>query len=73
MSAQARWFSTGRILATPGAMSSIGKDEMVTALRRHIQGDWGEVCPADWHSNDDAIRHGLRLLSAYRTAKRQKF
>ncbi|HXO19419.1 MAG TPA: hypothetical protein VOA87_05775, partial [Thermoanaerobaculia bacterium] len=39
----------------------------LTFLRRHVQGDWGEVCKEDGQANDRALRSGGRLLSAYRT------
>jgi hypothetical protein len=34
-------------------------------LSRHESGDWGEVGPEDWESNEAAVREGTRLLSAY--------
>ena len=36
-------FSFGRILATPNALNRIPNDEMLTALSRHVRGDWGEL------------------------------
>ena len=39
------------------------------ALRRHHCGDWGEeLCAEDKQANEDALVHGTRLLSCYRTA-----
>jgi hypothetical protein len=35
-------------------------------LRRHQCGDWGDVVAADAESNEQALRHGLRVLSSYR-------
>jgi hypothetical protein len=37
----------------------------LTALRRHAQGDWGDLCPEDAIANDIALQQGGRLLSAY--------
>ncbi len=37
----------------------------MAAYYRHREGDWGDVCPGDWRSNDQAIRSGMRILSAY--------
>ena len=34
-------------------------------LRRHALCDWGTVCEEDKQANDDALRTGARLLSAY--------
>jgi hypothetical protein len=38
-------------------------------LARHLAGDWGDLCPEDRRLNDQALREGSRLLSAYRTAR----
>ena len=73
MAKKAKQFPTGRLLCTPGAMSRVGRDEMMDAYLRHKEGDWGDVCPEDWHSNDQAIGRGMRILSAYHTSKGQKF
>jgi hypothetical protein len=37
----------------------------MTALRRHACGDWGDLCPEDTLANEEALRDGDRLLSAY--------
>jgi hypothetical protein len=34
-------------------------------LARHWAGDWGEVDDEDKQANNDALKHGTRLLSAY--------
>ena len=34
-------------------------------LGRHVSGDWGEVCAEDKKINDDAVKYGNRILSAY--------
>jgi hypothetical protein len=36
---------------------------------RHASGDWGEVNEEDQKLNDEALVHGDRILSAYRTLK----
>lgn len=60
-------FPLGRLVCTPGVEDEIPLTEVVTALDRHLSGDWGEVCPADRRENDLSLREGFRLLSAYRT------
>jgi hypothetical protein len=35
-------------------------------LRRHAQGDWGQVSSEEWARNDRNLSSGHRLLSAYR-------
>lgn len=60
-------FSLGRMLITPGALQALTKLDIAQALMRHVSGDWGEVGPEDWQTNNDALVYGERLLSAYRT------
>jgi len=63
-------FSLGRTLATPGALRVIEAAGQSPAefLDRHIIGDWGEVCAGDAAANDESLRDGSRILSAYRTS-----
>lgn len=63
----------GRIVATPGILESIEHADVLRALGRHALGDWGEVCEQDRHANQEALQHGLRLLSVYRSASGVKF
>jgi hypothetical protein len=60
-------FPLGSIVATPGALEALADSGEMPApfLARHAAGDWGEVSAADWRANDDALRDGERLLSAY--------
>lgn len=64
-------FSLGRIGATPGALRALEEagQNLAEFLARHQRGDWGEVCPEDKEENELSFRHGLRLLSVYRTCK----
>jgi hypothetical protein len=64
-------FSLGQLVATPGALEALQEAGQSPAvfLEKHIQGDWGEVCDEDKRLNDQALLHGERLLSAYRTVK----
>ena len=60
-------FKLGRVLATPGAIEALERAgqtpwELVT---RHAAGDWGVVDATDKALNDEAIKDGSRLLSAY--------
>ncbi|MCM1224336.1 MAG: hypothetical protein NC548_58775, partial [Lachnospiraceae bacterium] len=34
-------------------------------LARHQSGDWGEVSKSDWMANNNALKSGGRILSAY--------
>lgn len=59
-------FPLGNIYATPGALAL--KVDLAAYLRRHHCGDWGEeLCTEDQQANEDALEHGTRLLSCYRT------
>lgn len=64
-------FHLGQLLATPGALAAIEDAGQTPAefVEHHRQGDWGEVCDDDRLANDQALKEGTRLLSAYRTSK----
>jgi hypothetical protein len=66
-------FSLGRTVATPGALDAVPDDEMQAALRRHYDGDWGDLCEADRAENERSLREGYRLLSVYRTKAGVRF
>src|SRR5947209_7652438 len=40
-------------------------EEVLTALRRHGEGDWGDLLPEDAIANDLALEQGGRMFSAY--------
>lgn len=63
-------FDLGQILATPGALEALESAGQSPAefLARHVACDWGEVCESDKQANDEALKTGARLLSAYRSA-----
>ena len=60
-------FHIGQIVATPAALDALEKAGQNSAefLDRHTKGDWGEVGEEDSKSNDEALKIGERLLSAY--------
>ena len=63
----------GRVVITPGALAALEPGAAPEALKRHAAGDWGEVGREDWKLNDESIRDGDRILSAYTDAKGTKF
>lgn len=67
-------FSLGQTVATPGALAALAEAEQNPAffIDRHVTGDWGEIDADDRQANEDALLHGERLLSAYRTLKGEK-
>lgn len=59
-------FPIGKTYATPGALAL--DVDLTKYLHRHHCGDWGEaLCAEDKQANEDALVHGSRLLSCYRT------
>lgn len=62
-------FPLGQIVATPGSLAAMqdGGHSPIEFLARHAQGDWGEVGAEDKSLNDEAVKDGSRILSAYRT------
>ncbi len=66
-------FEPGRVVATPGALESVPRGEMMAALDRHSRGDWGECCQEDADANDRALEEGARLMSVYGTKAGTKF
>jgi hypothetical protein len=73
MSDQPAKFLLGQTVVTANAFSTIPPDEIVFALRRHLQGDWGKLDKEDWQTNERALRHGGRLFSLYHTTQGVKF
>jgi hypothetical protein len=64
-------FPLGRLAATPGALEALETSGQTPDffLARHQAGDWGCVDEEDRRLNDEALIHGDRILSAYRTLK----
>ena len=58
-------FSLGQTVITANASLQLATEEVLTALKRHASGDWGDLCPEDSLANDEALQHGGRLFSAY--------
>ena len=52
---------------TRGVEQWVSADELLIAIFRHSRGDWGNLCEEDKIANDDALKHGFRLLSSYQT------
>lgn len=68
-------FNTGQICMTCGVNDLVAEDEgfarfVMESLRRHIQGDWGDLCPEDKAENQFSLKKGFRLLSAYNGNKK---
>ncbi len=60
-------FDLGRVVATPGALETFGRQGCALLLSRHAGGDWGDLGGHDRRENERALKHGERLFSAYDT------
>jgi hypothetical protein len=58
-------FHPGKLAATPAVMKQVDGDYAMAALAQHVQGKWGIVDQDNWKANDEALKHGGRLLSMY--------
>ena len=60
-------FPIGRLVITRGvAHGGFSFGELLSILRRHVIGDFGEIDEEDRQENLLSIREGYRILSAYR-------
>ncbi len=64
-------FELGKIYITPGAIDALVESNQHAHefLQRHGRGDWGELDEHDCREYELSVKHGFRILSAYRTAK----
>jgi|JI10StandDraft_1071094.scaffolds.fasta_scaffold993463_2 hypothetical protein len=58
-------FKLGQIVITRHALNELSRDEVRLGLRRHMNGDWGELNSFDREQNDLALIEGGRLMSRY--------
>jgi hypothetical protein len=58
-------FSLGQLCVTANAATMLSNEEIVRAIRKHAQGDWGELCAHDIEQNERALQEGGRILSRY--------
>ena len=65
--------SLGKTVITANAMGTLDQDSVQEALRRHANGDWGDLSPEDRQENDLSAREGFRILSAYTDTQGTKF
>ena len=66
----ARKVETEKIVATAGIADRMEEDLAFAALvkkcfDRHLSCDWGDLCEEDRQANEDALKNGDRLMSAY--------
>jgi len=61
------------MMITRSAKDVLPRSEVDAAIGRHLHGDWGDVCAEDKRANEDALKHGGRLLSVYHTKDDVRF
>jgi hypothetical protein len=64
-------FPLGQVVITNNAAQHLDAIAVHEAVRRHAAGDWGDLDAEDASSNEMALKHGDRLLSAYGTGERR--
>lgn len=65
-------FQSGTIVATVGATMVADNHAILELLRRHCSGDWGDLSEEDKEANEQAVKHGDRILSSYRLPSGEK-
>jgi len=63
-------FQTGQIVASRGVYNLACQNPdfaqfVQKSLNRHVKGDWGDLDDEDKETNNQALKQGTRLLSAY--------
>lgn len=66
-------FPLGSLHATASALAEITRSDILNGLRRHLQGDWGDLDEEDRQANERALVEDTRLVSRYRAANGTKF
>jgi len=66
-------FWLGKFAMTDEAIRALDMADVLIALRRHHNGDWGDVCAEDREANEMALQLGGRLHSVYHDRKDVKF
>ena len=66
-------FRLGKIVSTPNALSQLTQEDILTGIRRHQAGDWGDVDSHDRQANDRALIERTRLLSVYHAVSGIRF
>ena len=63
-----------RFFVSPGALEAMqeSNQEPKEFLDRHFSCDWGDVSEEDALLNDEALKDGSRIMSAYETANKTR-
>lgn len=66
-------FPIGDLYVTAQADRELAKTDILKALERHTQRDWGDVGEEDRQANDASLADGSRLLSEYHSQSGVRF
>jgi hypothetical protein len=66
-------FPFGTLVITTPAATVLAEADVAEALRRHGEGDWGDLTDDDLDANEVALQWGGRLFSAYHDRNNVKF
>ena len=63
-------FRLGEIFMTRGINDKVADDEgfakfVFDSLKRHANGDWGDLCEGDKQENELSLKEDIRIFSAY--------
>ena len=72
-------FKLGKVVLTQGAVDALTKANQTPNpfLKKHMFGDWGEICEEDAQANEEAVAHEgnmdkqMRVMSVYKTNKNE--
>ena len=67
-------FQLGQVVATPGSLDALQKAGQSASefLSRHVRGDWGDLDAEDKAANNEALKYGGRIFSAYHLSDETK-
>lgn len=63
----------GTLVITQNAKETLNELDVLKALSRYIDYDWGEVSKEDKQANDNALKRGERVLGVYSDRNGNKF
>jgi hypothetical protein len=66
-------FNLGAVYITRLAKYSVSNQDLDNGLRRHVSGDWGDVCRESQKLNNRALKDGNRIISSYRYGMGDRF
>ena len=73
---KSKYFNVGKVVCTVTVDNLMTENkqfarEIISALQRYCNKDWGDLCEEDKQANEDALQYpdDLYILAAYKTCK----